>query len=334
MKFALDEEIREFAGTVDDMLSRAKVNEAIRAWNDGDTAAGLGLWSKLAESGAFALLLAEEHDGMGATAVEAVAVAEQLGRHAVPGPVVESMFIAPLLVDGLAGAGAETAGELAAAIAGGQPVTVAVPSLSPLAAGADVATAAFAVSGDAVSTATLGEPQRSVDRARYVAEATAGETAGSVSETAVINRGALGTAALQLGLAGAMLSMSVDYAKQRSQFGRLIGEQQAIKHKAADMAIAIEMARPLLWSGALAVAENPEAPEAAVREVSAAAVACGEAAALACRNSLQIHGAIGYTMEHDLGLLLTKSRALQAAWGSASYHRGRILAVIEAEGAR
>lgn len=334
MKFALDEEIREFAATVNDMLSRAKVNETIRAWNDGDTAAGLTLWSKLAETGVFALLLSEEHEGMGATAVEAVAIAEQLGRHAVPGPVVESMFVAPLLVDALSGSNAEAVAELASAVASGEPVTFSVPDVNPLAAGADVATKAYVVDADAVADGTIGEVQASVDRARKVAELSAGSQQGELSTTAVVNLGALGTAALQLGLAGAMLEVSVEYAKQRSQFGRVIGEQQAIKHKAADMAIAIEMARPLLWAGALAVAENPDNPGGAVRDVSAAAVACGEAADLACRHALQIHGAIGYTMEHDLGLLLTKSRALHAAWGSASYHRGRVLASIETEGTR
>lgn len=334
MKFALDEEIREFAATVDDMLARGAVTEAIRAWNAGDATAGLALWSKLAESGVFALLVSEEHEGMGATAVEAVAIAEQLGRHALPGPVVETMFVAPLLVDVLSGTNPETAADLAATIAGGVPVTVAVAEANPYAAGGDVARRSFAVAGGQLSDASIAETFPSVDRARCVATLAAGEALGEVSTTAVVNLGALGTAAVQLGLAGAMLAVSVEYAKQRSQFGRVIGEQQAIKHKAADMAIAIEMARPLLWAGALAVAENPENPAAAVRDVSAAAVACGEAADLACRNALQIHGAIGYTMEHDLGLLLTKSRALQAAWGSASYHRGRVLDVIEAEGTR
>lgn len=325
MKFALDTEISEFASSVDEMLGRAGVPAAIRAWNDGDTGPGLALWGKLGEQGVFALLAGEDSGGMGATAVEGVAIAEVLGRHGVPGPVVETMFVAPAL--GLPAAES--------------PVTVAAEGVNPFAAGVDVAAESFHLASDgAVTSARLGEPQSSVDRARTIAAAGAGETidlpesAGAVDPVDAINHGALGTAALQLGLASAMLGMAVDYAKQRSQFGRPIGEQQAIKHKAADMAIAIEMARPLLWAGALAVATNPDSPATAARDVSAAAVACGEAADLARRNALQIHGAIGYTMEHDLGLYLTKSHALGSSWGSASYHRGRILEVIETEGAR
>lgn len=319
MKFALDAETRDFAASVDEMLRRADVPAAIRAWNDGDTAAGLAVWGKLEQQGVFALLADEESGGMGATAVEGVAIAEVLGRHGVPGPVVESMFVAPAIGRPAADA----------------PVTVAAPPLAPLAAGADVASAAFHLAADGtVSEAELGDRERSVDRARTLAAATAGAGVGSVDPVDAVNHGALGTAAVQLGLASAMLEMSVEYAKQREQFGRPIGEQQAIKHKAADMAIAIEMARPLLWAGALAIAGNPDAPAAAVRDVSAAYVACGDAADLARRSALQIHGAIGYTMEHSLGLYLTKSHALRAAWGSAAYHRGRILESIESEGAR
>lgn len=319
MKFALDAETRDFAASVDEMLSRADVPAAIRAWNDGDTDAGLAVWGKLDEQGVFALLGDEPSGGMGATAVEGVAIAEVLGRHGVPGPVVESMFVAPAL----------------GRVAADGPVTVAAAPFAPLAAGADVATAAFHLASDGtVSEAELGAQERSVDRARVLAAPKAGEAVGSADPVDAINHGALGTAAVQLGLASVMLRMSVEYAKQRAQFGRPIGEQQAIKHKAADMAIAIEMARPLLWAGALAIAGSPDTPAEAVRDVSAAAVACGDAAELARRGALQIHGAIGYTMEHALGLYLTKSHALRAAWGSPAYHRGRILEVIDAEGAR
>lgn len=322
MKFALDTEITAFTSSVDEMLRRANVPGAIRVWNDGDTAPGLALWGKLAEQGVFALLAGEESGGMGATAVEGVAIAEVLGRHGVPGPVVETMFVAPAL--------GHPASE--------SPLTVAAEGVQPFAAGVDVAGEAFHVGADgSVTTAKLGESEASVDRARTIAAAEAGSPTEAASQADVvdaINHGAIGTAAIQLGLAGAMLDMAVDYATQRSQFGRPIGEQQAIKHKAADMAIAIEMARPLLWAGALAIANNPGSPAAAIRDVSAAAVACGEAADLARRGALQIHGAIGFTMEHDLGLYLTKSHALRSAWGSAGFHRGRILDVLETEGAR
>jgi alkylation response protein AidB-like acyl-CoA dehydrogenase len=156
-----------------------------------------------------------------------------------------------------------------------------------------------------------------------------GERVASASTVDLVNHGALGTAAQLMGLGQAMLDMSVDYAKQRSQYGKVIGQYQALKHQLAEVAIAIEMARPLLWAGALAVAGNPDDPHAAARDVSAARVAVADAAHLSARTALQIHGAIGYTLEHDLGLWLTKTRALQSAWGTQSYHRGRVLDSLE-----
>ncbi|WP_255542027.1 acyl-CoA dehydrogenase family protein, partial [Dietzia sp. SYD-A1] len=87
--------------------------------------------------------------------------------------------------------------------------------------------------------------------------------------------------------------------------------------------------RPLLWAGALAIAENPDDPVAAARDVSAARVAVADAAYLSARTALQIHGAIGYTLEHDLGLWLTKTRALQTAWGTQGHHRRRVLDRLE-----
>ncbi|SKV66476.1 Probable acyl-CoA dehydrogenase FadE [Mycobacteroides abscessus subsp. massiliense] len=117
----------------------------------------------------------------------------------------------------------------------------------------------------------------------------------------------------------------MEYAKQRSQFGRPIGSYQAVKHKLADVHIALELARPLVYGAALALAD--ESPTAA-RDVSAAKVAAGKAAYLAARSSLQTHGAIGFTAEYDLSLWILKVRALTAAWGTPEWHRARVLEAL------
>jgi alkylation response protein AidB-like acyl-CoA dehydrogenase len=111
-----------------------------------------------------------------------------------------------------------------------------------------------------------------------------------------------------------VLADSVTYAKQRRQFGREIGSYQAIKHKLADVRIALDFARPLVHGAALG-----EAP------VSAAKVAAADAAHLSARTGLQVHGAIGYTAEFDLSLWLNRIRALVTAWGTPAYHRARVL---------
>jgi alkylation response protein AidB-like acyl-CoA dehydrogenase len=134
--------------------------------------------------------------------------------------------------------------------------------------------------------------------------------------------GALATAAQLLGAGQSMLDMSVEYAKQRTQFGRPIGSYQAIKHKLADVHIALELARPLLFGAALSLAEGSAA---SARDVSAAKAAAADAALISARTSLQTHGAIGYTAEHDLSQLLLRVQALRSAWGDPASHRRRVL---------
>src|SRR5699024_2797035 len=113
--------------------------------------------------------------------------------------------------------------------------------------------------------------------------------------------------------------------KQREQYGKPIGQNQAVKHLLADVAARLEMSRPLLYGAAVALGDGEAT---ASRDVSAAKVAAGRAAYLAARTALQVHGAIAYTAEHDLGLWLTKVRALLGVWGDATFHRARVLDAV------
>ena len=211
---------------------------------------------------------------------------ERLGWHAVPGPWVES--VAYLGRDD--------------AIA-----TVALPPHVPYALDADVADEVYV--GDTRVT-EIGEQVGSVDRARRLFRVT-GE--GAVDEAA-FDRAVLAVSAQLLGAGERILADSVSYVKQRKQFSREIGSYQAIKHALADVRIALDFARPLVLGAALG-----EVP------ASAAKVASGDAAYLASRTGLQVHGAIGYTQEFDLSVWLTKVRALVTAWGTPAYHRARLL---------
>jgi alkylation response protein AidB-like acyl-CoA dehydrogenase len=159
----------------------------------------------------------------------------------------------------------------------------------------------------------------SVDRARRLAEVEPVDDIGPVDAARGFELGVLATAAQLSGLGAALLDRASGYAKQRQQFGRVIGSFQAVKHQLADVAVALDLARPLLFAAALSL--DP-------RDVSAAKIACGDAAYLAARTALQVHGAIGYTAEYDLALWLTKVRALLSVWGTARVHRDRVLAAI------
>ena len=138
--------------------------------------------------------------------------------------------------------------------------------------------------------------------------------------------GALACAAQLLGAGRALLEPR-RRTPQRTQFGRPVGSFQAVKHRLADVAIALEFARPLVAGAAAALTEGRAT---AARDISAAKVAATDAARLAARAALQVHGAIGYTQELDLHLWLTKVQALANAWGSQSSHRARVLAALAA----
>ena len=145
-----------------------------------------------------------------------------------------------------------------------------------------------------------------------------------------LDRGTLSVAGQLLGLAQRMLDLSVDYAAQRKQFGKPIGSFQAVKHHLADVATRIEFAKPVLYRAAHALAHG--APAAAIH-ASHAKLVCGEAAWLAARHGIQVHGAMGYTWEVDLQMFMKRSWALDASWGDRGFHKSRVAEAILADGA-
>ncbi|BBZ57352.1 acyl-CoA dehydrogenase [Mycolicibacterium phocaicum] len=291
---------------------------AVRAWGGvekaADAAPGRKIWSTLADLGVTALNVPEEFDGIGAHPVDLVVALERLGYWAVPGPVTESIAVAPVLLAADKRSEGLASGELIA--------TVALSPLAPRAVDADTAGLILLAGDGQVQDATIGAEHQSVDPARHLFDVTATSEAQTADTAKAFEFGALATAAQLVGAGQAMLDMAVEYAKQRTQFGTVIGSYQAIKHKLADVHIAVELARPLAYGAALALADG--SPTLA-RDVSAAKVAANEAALLAARSSLQTHGAIGFTQEHDLSLLLLRTQALRSAWGDSTWHRTRVL---------
>ena len=314
MKFALDEQQRDFAASIDAALSAADVPAAVRAWSAADTAPARKIWSQLGEIGVTALVVDEDFDGLAAHPIDLVVACDRLGRWGVPGPVAESLAVAPILLRGDERSAALAAGDLIA--------TVALEPTVARAVNADFAGLVLLASGGTVSNGTAGAAHDSVDPTRRLFAVTAVGQPWPADTALAYEYGALATAAQLIGAGQAMLDMSVAYAKQRSQFGRVIGGYQAIKHKLADVHIALELARPLVFCAALALAENSNDTP---RDVSAAKAAASDAALLSARAALQTHGAIGYTAEHDLSQLLLRVQALRAAWGDPASHRRRVL---------
>jgi alkylation response protein AidB-like acyl-CoA dehydrogenase len=132
-------------------------------------------------------------------------------------------------------------------------------------------------------------------------------------------------AATTVGACRAIFEQTVEYAKVRVQYGRPIGSFQALKHRMADMYLAVERATSLCYFAALTIAEDdPRRAEAA----SMAKAAAGECQRLVVQDGLQLHGGIGVTWEHDLHFLLKRSLSGDALYGNAVHHRARLARML------
>lgn len=139
--------------------------------------------------------------------------------------------------------------------------------------------------------------------------------------------GAAATCAEMVGGAQRVLEMSVDYAGQRTQFGRPIGSFQAVQHACADMLSDVETARLIAYEAIWRLSEDVGAAEAA-EAVSMAKAWVSDAYQRVCALGHQIHGAVGYTAEHDLQLYFRHARAAELAFGDADHHRERLARLL------
>ncbi|MFB7713514.1 acyl-CoA dehydrogenase family protein [Streptomyces sp. NPDC056105] len=320
MRFLLDAEQAEFGRTLDRLLGSADTPTVIRAWSSGDHGPGRALWERLGGAGVFALGVPEAFDGAGFLPVELALSYVELGRHGVPGPVVETAAVARLL-----GCLPDAAKEWLPRIASGDAVvTLGVDSSSPYVLDADSADAVFVVSGDELRLASGGHGPLlpSADPARRLYTPADGGTllarGPEVRDATAraVDLASFLTAAQSLGVGLSLLHRTVEYVTQRTQFGVPIGSFQAVKHRLADALTGLEFARPLVFGAALSLAPG---------DIAAAKVAAGEASYAAARAALQLHGAIGYTQELDLSLWLRKARPLRDAWGAPAACRARVL---------
>ncbi|WP_438315126.1 acyl-CoA dehydrogenase family protein [Streptomyces sp. HUAS TT3] len=364
MRFLPTGEQSEFARTLRRLLGASDLPAAVRAWQAGDTGPGLGVWRKLAGTGLFALPVPEAYGGLGPLPVELASGFVELGRACVPGPLVEtataSVLLAALGAQGAGGADAAEAAEVSKrflpALAGGAArATVVLPGGGPYALDADTADLRFTVSADGeLRLAPAPDPgavRVSQDPARRLAalppggELLASGPAVLAAAATALRWARLLTAAQCVGLGEALLARTVEFVKQRSQFGTPIGGFQAVKHRLADVLIRLEFAEPVLRAGALALADGPPggpgtggagtgAGRSAVDDVAVAKLMAGEAAYAAARAALQLHGAVGYTEELDLSLWLRKARPLRDAWGTPQDCRAALVARAPGQAAR
>ncbi len=153
-----------------------------------------------------------------------------------------------------------------------------------------------------------------------------GEVLGSGADAAAVARlfdaSALAAATLMTGISGKVLDTTVDYVKQRTQFGKVIGSFQAIKHRCADMMVAVDSSRSAAYYAAWALANEAAGQSAGV---SIAKSFCGDSARFVCNEGIQLHGGMGFTWDLGLHFYLRRVKTLEYAFGDSTFHRARLL---------
>ena len=288
--------------------SPAAVREAMESERGYDES----LWRLLCEQvGAAALVVPEEYGGAGGNLGDAAVVLEELGKALVPGPLLGT-----------------TLAELAL-LAADEPDTEALGALAEGASiGALVLDRDYVVNGDIADivvatndgkldrwTAFSAEPLPSMDPTRRLARVTPQSTAPLGADPGVADSAAILLAAEQIGAASRCLELTVEYTKERVQFGRPIGSFQALKHRMADLYVAVQAARAVV-NDAL---DAPSATSAALARVAAT-----EALSTVAAESIQLHGGIAITWEHDMQLYFKRAHGSSQLLGPASEHLRRL----------
>ena len=365
MPMEQEEDLRLLRESVSTLLERAGGVARARRVRDDGVGWDASVWSDLAEAGVLGVATPEETGGLGMGLSAAGVIAEEVGRVMAPEPVVPSVAMAIGLLHRLCADGLDLeraiAGEITLAVAWqerdargvsdaiacrleGGALTGAKDWIMGLADGAPVLVVAKGSNGLAlvrVEGDATGMTRRSVRQSdgssltallfattpvEVLAE---GATVAAALAEAVADATAL-TASELVGLSAAALDLTLDYIKTREQFDKPIGSFQVIQHRAVDMKIMQEVAEAAVRE-AVGAMENATTPLARLRQASRAKARACTAAQKITREAIQLHGAVGYTDEFDVGLLLNRALVLSAWLGDATYHRRRWLEAREAE---
>lgn len=344
------------------LADEGSIAKQLRHWRGTDCEDGFGhaLWTRFAELGLTGICIPEAQGGMGLGATEAALVLEEIGRNLTPSPFLTTAVVAARAIEGTAHAerwypgvlsgeavlalaideGPRHAPELGALEAkrqGNGFVLNGHKEFAVQAASADmIVTAArtgggitlFAVPKGAagVENVTLADSSRAArltfEQVELDADAVIGEVDGGWAPLSrALDAGRAGAAAELVGVAAGAAAMTFDYLRQRKQFGKLIGEFQALQHRAAHLYGEIEIARAAALKAAQTLDSGDERAEL---HVSVAKAKAADVASLAAREGVQMHGGIGMTDEHDIGLYLKRQAVLGELFGDVYYHRNRV----------
>jgi alkylation response protein AidB-like acyl-CoA dehydrogenase len=364
-EFRFSDEQNQLRDAVRKFSAEHFAEDKVRQFMESDPPFDPKVWARLGgELGVLGLSVSEADGGVGGTLVDQAVAIEELGARLACGPLFGTVYLAiPALVAASSGpARDELLGDLiegrrTAAVAvidrAGvfDPDAVAVTADGDALSGkvtqvvdggiADVLLVAARGSDGialyAVDTAAAGverTPLATLDLTRSEADITlsgaqATLIAGPDEAARVLDHalqvGAALLAVEQVGAAQYLLDLSVEYAKSRLQFGRPIGSFQAVKHRLADLLVDVEHARSTAYHAIWALTDGSDDPALAT---SIAQAVCSAALSHVATDTIQVHGGIGFTWEHQAHLYYKRAATDAALLGSAEQHRDRVAAMV------
>jgi len=325
----------------------------VRRISETETAQDDKLWRAMAAQGFLGVLIPEDAGGMGLGMVELAALAEEMGRALVPGAFLSTLLASSVIH--AAGSGKHLAeiasGDVKATLAllessgSWNPDAVAMPALDgekmfvPEAGSADVIVVAARDGGELALYLVDGKsvektPMPSLDLTRRLYSLKFSGAKGELLARGEAARNALeraldiATVAICSEMTGGMqrtMEMAVEYAKTRKQFGKPIGQYQAVQHQCADMLVWTESSRSAAYYAAYAFDNSTPDARAAV---SVAKVYSSDACREVGNRGVQVQGGMGFTWENDVHMYYRRAKASEIAFGDATFHRERIARLV------
>jgi alkylation response protein AidB-like acyl-CoA dehydrogenase len=330
MDFGLTDDQRDIQRTARDLLSERAKPERVREHAEARTS-DEALWSELCELGWPGIAISEDHGGQGLGTIELSILCEELGRSLAPVPFLASTMAACVIeqagsaeqrerwLPGLASG--ETIGALASAVDGAAELVV---------SGAEAGVMVLVEDDGAGRLLTPEQAEVSVisaiDPTRSAARVNAGDGGEALEHGCPgLGRALVAVSSELVGVSERALEMTVEYVKERKQFGVPVGAYQAVSHRCAQMLLETEMARSATAQAAWSADANPEglAEAAAIAKVAAS-----DAGRDVTASAIQAHGGIGFTWEADVHWLYKRAQIDSALLGGASRHRAQLAAML------
>jgi alkylation response protein AidB-like acyl-CoA dehydrogenase len=330
MDFGLTDDQREIQRTASDLLSGRATPARVREHAEARTL-DTALWKELSELGWPGIAVSERYGGQGLGQIELSILCEELGRALAPVPFLSSAMAAAVIEHGgsselcekwLPGlASGETVGALGAAVDGNADLVIGAPDAQVIVLVENDGGARVLAAEDAELT-----PIESIDPTRSAARVS-GDGAGEElpDGCAGLGRALICVSSELVGVCERALSMTVEYVKDRKQFGVPVASYQAVSHRCAQMLLDTEKARSTAAFAAWTADADPERlAEAAAMAKAASSDAGREVTAAA----IQMHGGIGFTWEADVHWLFKRAQLDAALLGGAGRHRAQIASIL------